>query len=157
MEEIEVKFLTINQQEIENKLVKIGATKVFDRIFKRKVFDYPDLKLDNIGAYVRLRDEGETITLAYKRRIGMAKDGLNDKGLEEIEIIVSDFDNASVILEKIGLKEKLNEEQRRIRYSLGTRDWMQYGKKLVIGYPIPKSFSEITHLIILYPCLFVKG
>ena len=53
MEEIEVKFLTINQQEIENKLVKIGATKVFDRIFKRKVFDYPDLKLDNIGAYVR--------------------------------------------------------------------------------------------------------
>lgn len=120
MEEIEVKFLNIDREKIEKNLVAVGATKIFDRLLKRKVFDYPDLRLDDVGAYIRLRDEEDKITLAYKRRIGMAEDGSNDEGMEEVEVNVSNFDDTAAILEKIGLTEKLNEEQRRIRYSLGS-------------------------------------
>ena len=45
MEEIEAKFLDINPQKIEKTLLSLGAKKVFDRVFKFRVFDYPDLRL----------------------------------------------------------------------------------------------------------------
>ncbi len=47
MKEIEVKFLDINPDLMEQKLIKIGAKKVFDRIFKVKVFDWSDLRLNS--------------------------------------------------------------------------------------------------------------
>ena len=59
MEEIEVKFLNIDSDLMEKKLLKIGAKKVFEKLYHRKVFDYPDLRLNDQGAWVRLRDEGE--------------------------------------------------------------------------------------------------
>jgi len=70
MEEIEVKFLNIDPDLIENRLKEVGAKKVFERFYKRKAFDYPDLRLDKAGAWIRLRDEGDKITLAFKQRIG---------------------------------------------------------------------------------------
>jgi adenylate cyclase class 2 len=118
MEEIEVKFLNINQEKIEQKLLNLGAKKIYDRMFKRIVFDYPNLSLDNEGAYLRLRDEVDKITLTYKRRIGMGDGVINDKGMEEIEIEVDDFENSSRILLKLGFIEKLSEEQRRVHYEL---------------------------------------
>ena len=63
MEEIEVKFLNIGPDLIEAKLKKLGAKKVFEKIYKRRVFNYPDLRLDKAGAWVRLRDEGDKIAL----------------------------------------------------------------------------------------------
>ncbi|MFC1612708.1 class IV adenylate cyclase [Patescibacteria group bacterium] len=118
MEEIEVKFLNINPVEIENKLKKLGADRQFERLYRRRVFDYPDLRLDKQGAWLRLRDEGDSIKLAFKQRIGMSNfDGkLNDIGMEEIEIEVSDFDKTADILLKSGLKEKFYQENKRIRY-----------------------------------------
>lgn len=53
MEEIEVKFLEVVVPELEQKLVQIGAEKVFDRIFKRCVYDYQDRRLD-LGMYRRV-------------------------------------------------------------------------------------------------------
>lgn len=119
-EEIEVKFLNINPQEIERKLKKLGAKKIFNRLYQRRVFDYPDLRLNYRGAYIRLHDEGDQITLAFKQRIGIkANDGTrNDKTMEEVEIKVSDFEKTAEFLGKIGLKEKFYEENRRIRYVL---------------------------------------
>jgi adenylate cyclase class 2 len=120
MEEREVKFLNIDPQLIEEKLQKLGAQRVFEKLYKRRVFDYPDLRFDKEGAYVRLRDEGDKITLTFKKRIGAkARDGsVNDEGMEEIEVNVSDFKKTALILERIGLKEKFYEENRRIRYVL---------------------------------------
>jgi adenylate cyclase class 2 len=118
MEEVEVKFLNIEPKEIEKKLILIGAKKVFDRIYKRKVFDYPDLRLDKVGAWIRLRDEGDKITLAFKKRLGVkTHNGKTcDRGMEEIEIQVDDFDKTASLLKSIGLIEKFYEENRRIRY-----------------------------------------
>lgn len=120
MEEIEVKFLNIDPKLIEEKLKNLGAQKIFEKLYKRKVFDYPDLRLDKAGAYIRLRDEGDKITLTFKQRLGIkTHDGkTNDDGMEEVEVSVSDFKGAAEILEKVGLKEKFYEENKRIRYKL---------------------------------------
>lgn len=120
MEEKEVKFLNINPEGIEKKLKKIGAKKIFKKLYKRRVFDYPDLRFNKLGAYIRLRDEGDKITLTFKQRIGAkTHDGTtNDEGMEEVEINVSDFGKTNEFLRKIGLEEKFYEENERIRYQL---------------------------------------
>ncbi len=119
MEEIEVKFLNINVDELTKKLASLGATKQFDKQYRRKVFDYPDLRLNADNAWVRIRDEGDKITLSYKKRVNTTShDGSsNDGGMEEIELEVSDFDKMALLFEKIGLALKFYEENRRIRYT----------------------------------------
>lgn len=120
MEEIEVKFLNINVEEIEEKLRKLGAQKVFEKLYKRKVFDYSDLRLDKEASWVRLRDEGDKITLAFKQRFGFkdhtGKD--NDEGMKEVEVEVSDFKKTAEIILSMGLIEKHYQENKRIRYVL---------------------------------------
>jgi len=120
MEEIEVKFLNIDPETMEKKLKDIGARNVFERLYKRRVFDYPDLRFDKRGAYIRLRDEGDKITLTFKQRLGVkTHDGTtNDEGMEELEINVNNFERTAEFLRKIGLEEKFYEENKRIRYQL---------------------------------------
>jgi len=112
-EEIEVKILNIKKDEIEKKLEAIGAIKGEEKLFKSISFDFPGLRLDNDASWVRLRDEGERITLAYKKRIGMKTDGGNDKGMEEIEVEVSDYEKTAEVLRKLGMIEKFSQEKKR--------------------------------------------
>lgn len=121
MEEPEVKFLNIDPVEIQKKLKQIGAKKVFDRLYRRRVFDYPDWRFQKIGAWIRVRDEGDKVTFAFKRRLGVkSHDGkTDDKSMEEIEVEVSDFEKTAKLLTEIGLYEKFYEENRRIRWLLG--------------------------------------
>lgn len=124
MEEFEVKYLNINPKEIEDKLVAIGAKKIFDRIYRVRIFDYPDLRLNGDAAWVRLRDEGDKITLTFKQRLGTkSDDGIvdksgktNDDGMKEIEVTVNDFEKTAQIFYSIGMIDKFYEEKRRIRY-----------------------------------------
>ena len=118
MEEVEVKFLNIDPVEIENKLNSLGAKNIFNRLYRRRLFDNPDQKLNSRGAYVILRDEGDKITLCFKQRLGIGQNGENDKGMEEIEVIVSDFENTANIFLNIGFIEKFYEENRRVRFEL---------------------------------------
>lgn len=120
MEEIEVKFLDINKEEIEQKLIKLGARRLGDFLFKRIVFDYPDWRLNTDNAWLRLRDEGEKVTLTYKKRLGTdTHDGsTSDVGMHEIEIIVDDFEKTKNLLLTLGFIEKKYQEQKRTRYVL---------------------------------------
>lgn len=119
MEEIEVKFLNIDPEVIQNKLREVDAEKISEYFYRRRVFDYPDLRLNEKGAWIRVRDEGDRVTLAYKERLGVqSHDGsVSDTGMKEIEVMVSDFDTTAQFLEAIGLKEKFYEEQKRIRWT----------------------------------------
>jgi len=139
MEEFEVKFLNIDPDSIETKLVALGATKKFDRIFHRAVFDYADLRLDKAAAWVRVRDEGEQVTLSFKQRLNADQSNVhaNDTGMVEEEVVVSDFETACKILRHIGLADKFFMENRRVQYHLD-------GVEVDIEYwPLIKPYIEI--------------
>jgi adenylate cyclase class 2 len=121
MEEIEVKFLDIDPKKIEKSLIALGAKKIYDRVFKDRVFDFPGYPLDSKASWVRLRDKGEKITLSFKQRLGVVK-GKNDKGMEEVEVIVNDFEQTSLLLEKLGMIQKFNQEKCRVHFELETTD-----------------------------------
>lgn len=116
-EEIECKFLNIDKEALVHKLEQLGAEFVFKKMFKRYVFDYPDLRMDKEAAWLRLRDEGDKITFAYKKRFGLSE-GKNDKGMQEIETEVNDLEKTAEILKAIGLTPKFYEENERILYIL---------------------------------------
>lgn len=136
MEEIEVKFLDINVSALEKKLISLGAKKVLDFLFRRRVFDYPDLRLAENHSWVRLRDEGEKITLTYKRRFGTGEK-FKDGGMHEIEVNVNDFEKTAELLKSIGMVEKFYEENKRVKYIL---DDVEY---CIDEWPLIPAYLEI--------------
>ncbi len=119
MEEFEIKFLNIDKEKLEQKLISLAAEKIGDYHYRRIVFDYPDFRLDKMGAWLRLRDEGERITLTFKQRITKdVSSWQGDEGMYEKETIVGSFDDTREILLKSGLIEKMYQENKRTRYLL---------------------------------------
>lgn len=120
-QEIEAKILNVNVPRLEEKLAALGAHKIGEKLFRSVSFDYPGFPLDTQAAWVRLRDEGDKITLAFKQRLGITdmKKGTNDEGMEEIEFEVSDFSTAKQFLFKIGLVEKFSQEKKRTSWKKG--------------------------------------
>ena len=158
MEEVEVKFLAINPKEIEKKLKKIGAKKVGQYFYRRRVFDYPDLRLDKQRAWIRLRDEGDRVTLTFKQRLGViSSDGqTSDKSMDEIEIVVNDFDKTGEFFAKIGFIEKFYEENKRIRYTKDKVEfdidfWPELEPYLEIEAPTWKEIDKAIALLGLNP------
>lgn len=111
-EEIEVKFLDVEHDVVRKKLKQLGAVQTHKRtLHKRKVYDYADGSLEKKGGWVRLRDEGDKITLTYKQNNHNA-DGRVIKTLED-EVVVSDYTETDRLLTSIGLKEKSTQENYR--------------------------------------------
>ena len=110
--ELEAKFLNIEPDVLRAQLAKQGAALVYaERMMKRKNFDYPDKRLEKIGGWIRLRDEGDKITLAYKRVIDRTLEGT-----KEICVNVNDFDKATNLLIAIGLDQKSYQETKREKW-----------------------------------------
>ena len=110
--ELEAKFLDIEPDVLRAQLAKQGAALVYaQRMMKRKNFDYPDKRLEKIGGWIRLRDEGDKITLAYKRVIDRTLEGT-----KEICVNVNDFDKATNLLIAIGLDQKSYQETKREKW-----------------------------------------
>ncbi|NQV88408.1 MAG: CYTH domain-containing protein [Parcubacteria group bacterium] len=113
--EIEAKFLDIDSKDLRNKLKDIGARLIYsERLMKRKVFDFADNRLRKIGGWVRVRDEGDKITLSYKQ--------LNDRtlhGTKEINVVVDDFEKTCQILSVLGLIQKSYQETKREKWAIG--------------------------------------
>lgn len=140
MEEIEIKFLDINPEFIKQKLVSLGAKKVGDFHYRRIVMDYPDFRLDKQCSWVRLRDEGDKVTLTFKQRLGtgdMRNNLTGDDGMYERETIVEDFEATHEILLKIGLIEKMYQENKRTRYILNDVEFD------IDTWPLLKPYLEI--------------
>ncbi len=106
--EYEATFIHINKDEIRERLKKVGAKLVYhEMVQKRVVFD-PASGFQKFGKFIRVRDEGEKITLTLKE--------VGDKGIEdkkEMEVDVSDFDNTVSILKSIGCNARSYEESKR--------------------------------------------
>jgi UDP-N-acetylglucosamine enolpyruvyl transferase/adenylate cyclase class IV len=107
--EIEAKWLDINIDEIRQRLRTLGAELVTpQRTMRRSNWDYPNRSLAKKGGWVRVRDEGDKITLSYKQT---NEDSLH--GTQEVNVSIGDFDAACSFLNAIGLKQKSYQETRR--------------------------------------------
>lgn len=148
MEEYEVKFLDIDKEVIIKRIIDLGGVFKYDKVFVDKVFDYPDFRLDSKGAWVRLRDKGERITLSYKQRLGM-KTGEMDKGMIETEVEVSDFEKTSEIFLQMGMEIKFYEEKRCISYVIDGVEVNIDERPLIPAYleVEGKSWEEVENMV----------
>jgi adenylate cyclase class 2 len=111
--ELEAKFLDIDTEKLRDLLKKNGATLVHsERLMRRKNFDYSDSRLEKIGGWIRVRDEVDKTTLAYKQLINRTLEGT-----KEISLIVEDFNKISNLLLAIGLDNKSYQETKRERWA----------------------------------------
>lgn len=112
--ELEAKFLDINAEKLRILLGNNGAILIHpERLMRRKNFDYPDHRLEKIGGWIRIRDEGDQITLAYKQLVDRTIEGT-----KEISLTVENFDKMSNLLSAIGMHNKSYHETRRERWEL---------------------------------------
>lgn len=111
--EIEAKFLNVNHDEIKEGLKKAGAVLEQPmRLMKRVTIDTPELKKKD--AFIRVRDQGDKVTLTYKQF-----DELSLTGTKEIEVTVDDFDETVKLLSEAGLPHGSFQESKRETWKLG--------------------------------------
>ena len=111
--EIEAKFVNVGIAYIRSKLESIGAILIQPmRDMQRVTIDTPDLKKKD--AFVRIRNEGDKTTVTYKQFNSLTIDGV-----KEIEVTVSDFDDAVALFKEAGLVYGSLQESRRETWKLG--------------------------------------
>lgn len=108
--EIEARLLDIDEDKFIALLRKHNATFVGDWLMNRNVYDFNPID-DN--KWIRLRTNGIETTLTIKEIVDNGIEGTN-----ELEIVVSDFDGANEILNKLGYFARGKQTNRRIRYIL---------------------------------------
>ena len=108
--EIEARLLEVDVKEFIKTLEKCGAVFVGDWLQMRYCYDFTPVNPDS---WIRLRTTGKETTLTIK-------DVSSDKidGTKELEIVVSDFNETDLILNKMGYVARSKQENRRIRFML---------------------------------------
>lgn len=131
--ELEAKFLDVETDELRGKLKAVGAKQIYsERLMRRKVFDFPDERLEKEGAWIRVRDEGDKITLSYKRLVDRTL-----HGTKELTVEVSDFEATCNLLLVLGLKLDTYQETKREK-------WLINGSEITLDtWPWIPTFVEI--------------
>ncbi len=106
--EIECRILNIDPEQFKIKLAEIGASKIMDRLQRRYVYD---LDPQDKNRWIRLRDDGQKVTLTVKE---IHSDDID--GTEETEIVVDDFDQTDLMLNKLGYQHRAYQENKRSSY-----------------------------------------
>lgn len=105
--EFEATFTDIDKDEMREKLKQIGAKLVYpERAMKR----YGYAVSDDRRAIIRVRDEGDKITLTYKH---FSSDKSSIERQQEIEVTVSSFEDTNEILKLLGCKDGVYQETKR--------------------------------------------
>jgi len=99
--EYEATFLDVNKDDVRARLKKAGAQLVRPECLQRRVpFHLPKEKRSK-DAWLRVRDEGDKVTLSLK-----VIDGDKIENQKEICITVDNFDETIKLLESIGCEKK---------------------------------------------------
>ena len=133
MKEIEVKVLEIDIEEIEKKLKKMGAEKVFEGEIVSIYFDFPNKLLEKEGKVLRLRQKDDKVILTYKELVTQDE----AKIMDEDELEVQNFDLMKEIFEKIGLSPLYEFKKHRTTYELNQTHFE------IDKYPGIPAFLEI--------------
>lgn len=106
--EIEATFIDINKNRLREKLRQAGARLVQPEILMRRVvFDVDE------RTFVRVRDEGNKVTMSYKHL-----DDLSLSGMKEICLEVDDYEKAIAFVKACGLRMKADQETYREEWEL---------------------------------------
>lgn len=112
--ELEATFLDIDPESLRRTLTQVGARLIYpERLMKRKVFDYPDSRLQKAGVWIRVRDEGDKVTMSFKQLVNRELDGT-----KEVCLTVDDFNNACEFLTAAGFLAKSFQETKREKWLL---------------------------------------
>lgn len=114
--EWEAAFWPIDKDDMRKRLEAVGATLIHpERLMRRVPFHlHPDAPLKH--AWARVRDEGDKITMSLKQ----SGSAINEQ--KELEIVVSDFDDAVQLLRDVGCIERGYQETRRELWKVGGAD-----------------------------------
>lgn len=113
--EIEAKLLNVDHDKVRSALEAIGAKcEQPMRLMRRMTFDNTSMKAK--GAFARVRDEGQRVTMTYKQF-----DDLTIHGTREIELVVDNFDHAIAFMNAIddNWLRKSFQESRRETWRVG--------------------------------------
>jgi adenylate cyclase class 2 len=112
--EYEATFLDIQKEDLTQTLKALGAILVRPEYMQRRVtLELPKEKQDP-NTWLRVRDEGNKVTLTLK-----SVDGKTITGQKEILVEVNDLGDTVALLESIGCERKSYQESRRELWLLG--------------------------------------
>lgn len=125
--EIEASFLDINKNELREKIAAAGGKLLQkETLMRRVVFD------TGPNSFARVRDEGNRITMTYKR-----VDDLSLSGSKEICFNVGDYNKAIEFVSALGREAKAHQETLR-------EEWLLDGVEIDIDtWPWIPSFVEL--------------
>ena len=115
--EYEAKFLDIDKEALVTKLQKEGAILQRAEYLQRRVtFNLPkEKRFDH--TWLRVRDEGDKVTLALKSVRGSA---ITDQ--KETLVTVDSFEDIVTLLEAVGCERKSYQESKRELWMLGSTE-----------------------------------
>jgi len=112
--EYEATFPNVSKEDMRGRLRHAGAILVRPEFMQRRtVFDLPP-GAGQAGTWLRVRDEGDRITLSMKSLSG---ERIEDQ--HELCLTVSDYDQAVELLRSLGCKGKAFQETKRELWKLG--------------------------------------
>ncbi len=125
--EIEATFINVDKDSYRAKLKAAGAKLVQpELLMKRVVFDLGE------RTFIRVRDEGNKITLSYKQL-----DSLSLSGMKEICLEVDNYEHAVEFVEACGFEAKSYQETYR-------EEWELDGTEITIDtWPWLPTYTEI--------------
>jgi len=134
MLEIELKILEINPQEIEAKLLCLGAKKEGTVLVVDKSFDFSNRFLHKKRQLLRLRALGDKFFLTHKKK---TQENKIFKIIEETETKIGDIKVMENILKKLGMRVVKCREKRRTSFVLGK------ARCEIDQYPLIPPYLEI--------------
>lgn len=144
--EIEAKFVGVAIDAVRKKLTEVCAhCEQPMRLMRRALAETDEMR--PIDAFLRLRDEGDKVTLTYKQHL---KGGV--EAAREIETTVGDFDATKAIIEACGLEFLTYQESKRETWRLGDvevviDEWPWIPPYIEIEGPSEDSVKEAARLL----------
>ncbi|QQR77145.1 MAG: CYTH domain-containing protein [Candidatus Moraniibacteriota bacterium] len=111
--EYEATFTNIEKDDIRERLKTAGAVLVRPEYLQRRIPFFLPNKEDAENSWLRVRDEGDKVTLSLK-----TIDGKNIENQKELCLEVNSFNDAVELLESIGCVRKSYQESKRELWTL---------------------------------------
>ena len=115
--EYEATFTNIEKDEIRERLKKVGARLMREEFLQKRTVLLPSKEHEVGGGFLRVRDEGDKITLTHKI---VGNKGIADQ--KETNLVVDNFESTVSLLTNIGCIPMTHEESKRELWNLKGTD-----------------------------------